>query len=70
MNWKLSFTKSGTNVNIYDKDGKIIFSRRLLGWQTRNYEDTVLVPKFQLNKGESISIDEDNVYINTVIKKD
>ena len=52
-------------VSSYKKE--VIFTRVFRGWITRNYEDTILIPKFELNKGESVSIDEDNVYINTII---
>ncbi len=66
MNWKLSFPKTGTMVNIYNDQKEIIYSRQFLGWQTRGYEATVLVPKFQINKGEKIIIEEDNIYIKEV----
>ena len=69
MNWKLRFTKSHTLVEIFNDKKEVIFSRVFKGWMTKNYEDTILVPKFELNKGESISVEDDNVYINGINKK-
>lgn len=63
MNWKLRFTKNGTFVDFYNAKKKVILTRRFTGWQTQGWEDTILVPKFELFDGEKIDIDEDNIYI-------
>lgn len=62
MNWKLKFVKDKVFVQIL-KDKKVIYTRAFLGWQTRGWEDTILLPKFELKSNERIEVDEDNVYI-------
>lgn len=64
MNWKLRFTKKGTFVDFYNDKREVILTRKFLGWQTRGWEDTILLPKFETRPGEKVSIDEDEIYIN------
>lgn len=60
MNWKLIFKHSGTFVELYDKNGKVILTRPFIGWERRPMDEEVsqICPKFDLRPGESVTQNE------------